>query len=162
MTSIATTPANSIRLHPRRFLLPLAFFLVFSGLDEDSGRKLCEDGSLWPAFNLATGIGEGHRLALHVWREAVLQWPPSQAVRLNGDLDKIIAAVLPSQSPGSGSQAAIGATELAFRFCCSVDLIANLVRSGELRTFGKPSRPKATPRILQSSAVEFLKRRLFQ
>jgi hypothetical protein len=143
-------------------LLPLVFFEVMAGLDAEGARAACEDGTLWPAWNLATLTGEHHRLALHVWRGAVEQWQPGRISAPKGNLDDVIARVLPSPSLASGGPATVAVTELAFRWCCSAELIADLIRAGELRTFGKRAVPNATPRVLHSSVVDFLKRRIFQ
>jgi hypothetical protein len=57
----------------------------------------------------------------------------------------------------------VRATELAWRFCCSKDLIARLIAQGEI-TAGRDARRKAkeSPKILYASVTEFLKRRLLQ
>lgn len=164
MNAAATIPATSttaIRVHPRRMLLPLIFFEIVGGLDAEAARGACEDGSLWPSFNLAAATGSGHRLELHVWRGALENCQPGRDVKPRGDLNRIIAAVLPWPGTPSANPATVGATELAFRFCCSISLIGELIRAGEIAVLGKPPGPKITPRVSCSSAVEFLKRRVF-
>jgi hypothetical protein len=158
MNATAATPANPIRLHPRRLLLPLEFFEVLTGLDPEKARSLCEDGSL-TAFNLATAV-DGKRAKLHVCRESVERYEPGHTFKPNACLDEIIAKTLPAIGSASASTATVGATELAFRWCCSSERIVSLVRAGELRAVGKRPSPKATRRIAYLSAFNFLKGRV--
>ena len=158
-----TRPGTPLPLGARRMLIPLEVAMVALDTDEDGVAAMAEDGTLWPCWNLAAR-------KIHVWRKCL---EGNDIPR--GSLDRIIAEALPRPvqnreeldwlfgKDAPGPPPVVRATELAWRFCCSKDLIARLIAQGEI-TAGRDARRKAkeSPKILYASVTEFLKRRLLQ
>jgi hypothetical protein len=158
--------SHRLKLGPRRMLIPLEFCMVTFSRDEDQVLELVENGVLAPSWNLATRA-DGRRRKIHIWRGAVEDYDPEDdnlggvaAPPHRAELDDIIDLCLPSdlRSPTSELSSVRG-TELAWRFCCSMDLIADLIRDGELAQAGPAARPKESPQILRASVTQFLRRR---
>ena len=155
-----TAPAQGVALylHPRRRLLPLIFFSILFGFDEDDALALVEDHKLAPAFNLATHASG--RRNIRVWRGSVEQWSPGQSIGPRAKVDDVITAALPSLCVGSDATASVCAIELARRFCLAPDTIAQFLHVGELIEVGRHNSACESPRVSRSSVTAFLKRRV--
>ena len=174
MNMTATAPvqlgfAHRLQLGARRMLIPLEFVAVTLDLDEDAAVELAESAALWPAWNLATRE-DGRRRKIHVWRgslatvgrDSVEPWMAGEShgsTESRPTLCSVIAEVLPAAFNRSPETAYIRGTELAWRFCCSMDLIADLIAEGEIQQVGERSRPKETPIVSWLSVRDFLTRR---
>jgi hypothetical protein len=152
--TISPPITSTLRIAPKRTLLPLVFVQVALDMDEDKALELIEDGWLYPAWNI--GIGNDRRL-IRFWRESLLAYQPGQRPA-KVPLADVIAAAMPAYLAHAKEPKMIRGPELKTRLSCAASHIVHLIRAGELKAATKPNR-NAAPVIFFASVVDFLKRR---
>ena len=148
---------SALNLPPLRRLIPAQVFGIFHGMRMRDVFDLVEDGSLWPAFNLATRT-DGRR-KIHLPRAVLESYEPDR-VAPKDDLAQVIASILPPLGLSKPDAATIRGGDLCFRWCCSYKRVMQLVRAGELREVGRHNSVRESPKISWASAAKFLERRV--
>jgi hypothetical protein len=154
MSQSASIPsAPHLPIPELRTLIPLEVAAVMLDKNPDEAIALVEDGTLFPAWNIAVHK-DGSR-SVRVWRDSLLHlmgFLPAGKL----PLEKVIEKVLPAHPPGLFP--AITSPELQTRFSCSQCHLARLLDAGELK-LARPRTGRSRITLDFQSIVNFLMRR---